>query len=98
MRACGSTATVHRLDEPIKLNKRKKHEIEIVVDRLRLEPTDDPEELDAERSRLTDSVETALAHGDGAVMVAILDGEGAAASPARRDAPTGHERSAERKR
>ncbi len=72
---------VHRLDEPIKLDKRKKHEIEIVVDRLRLEPTDDPEELDAERSRLTDSVETALAHGDGAVMVAILDGEGAAAAP-----------------
>ena len=78
---------VHRLDEPIKLNKRKKHEIEIVVDRLRLAPTDDSEELGAERSRLTDSVETALAHGDGAVMVAILEGEGAAA-PARRDSPT----------
>ena len=79
---------VHRLDEPIKLNKRKKHEIEIVVDRLRLEPTDDPEELGAELLRLTDSVETALAHGDGAVIVAMLEGEGAATSPARRDSPT----------
>jgi excinuclease ABC subunit A len=49
------------LDEDIKLDKQKKHTIEIVVDRLVIGP-----EI---RSRLAESVETALQAADGLMMV-----------------------------
>jgi excinuclease ABC subunit A len=57
---------VIRLDEVQGLEKQKKHTIEIVVDRLTLEP--------AERARLTDSVETAVRAGGGQLRV-LVEGE-----------------------
>jgi excinuclease ABC subunit A len=50
------------------LDKQKWHYIEIVVDRLIINDK-------LERSRLTDSVETALKQGEGVVLVSIVDGE-----------------------
>ncbi len=55
------------LDEEIKLDKKFKHSIEIVVDRLIMK-----ENLD---KRLADSVETALIHGEGSAIVSILGGK-----------------------
>jgi excinuclease ABC subunit A len=55
------------LEEEIELDKKFKHSIEVVVDRLSMKP-----DL---RHRLTDSIETALALAEGLVTVAIVDGE-----------------------
>jgi excinuclease ABC subunit A len=55
------------LDEEIELDKKFKHTIEVVVDRLVMKA-----DL---RHRLTDSVETALALADGLVTVDVVDGE-----------------------
>jgi excinuclease ABC subunit A len=64
---------VRGVDEEIKLNKQRKHTIEVVVDRI---VTEDPHERATEEStRLADSVETALKLGGGMVLVAI-EGEG----------------------
>ena len=52
---------VRRLDEEIALDKRRKHNIELVIDRL--DPSTTP------RGRLTDSVEQALAQGEGILYV-----------------------------
>jgi excinuclease ABC subunit A len=52
---------VRGLEEPITLDKKAKHSIEVVVDRLVLKP-----EL---RARLTDSVETALREGKGVLLL-----------------------------
>ncbi|MFE7604821.1 excinuclease ABC subunit UvrA [Brachybacterium paraconglomeratum] len=54
-----------RLDEEISLDKRYKHTIEVVVDRLAAKP-------DARR-RLTDSVETALRLAEGILLVDYVD-------------------------
>jgi excinuclease ABC subunit A len=54
------------LDEPIELDKKLKHTIEVVVDRLVMKP-----DL---RHRLTDSLETALALADGLVTIDVVDG------------------------
>ena len=55
---------LHRVEEALelKLNRKRKHNIEVVVDRLLMEKNID-------RSRLVDSVETALKLGKGIVMV-----------------------------
>ncbi len=53
---------VRRLDEEIVVDKRRKHTIEVVVDRLQLKP--------GIADRLSDSVETALKAGGGIVVVA----------------------------
>ena len=55
------------LDEEIDLDKKFKHTIEVVVDRLVMKP-----DL---RTRLTESIETALALADGLVSFDLLDGE-----------------------
>src|ERR671922_457500 len=55
------------LEEEIELDKKFKHTIEVVVDRLVLKP-----DL---RHRLTDSVETALALADGLVTIDVIEGE-----------------------
>jgi excinuclease ABC subunit A len=55
------------LDQPIRLAKTRKHDIEIVIDRLVIPPSSDPDF----RSRLADSVETALRAGDGIVRVSL---------------------------
>ncbi|HEY4527612.1 MAG TPA: excinuclease ABC subunit UvrA, partial [Candidatus Paceibacterota bacterium] len=56
---------VMRLEEALeeKLDPKKKHSLEVVVDRLILDK-------ETERSRLVDSLETALRKGDGIAMVA----------------------------
>ncbi len=56
--------TMYELSEEIKLEKNKKHSIEIVVDRLIVK-----EDI---KKRLTDSLETALKHGNGMVIVENL--------------------------
>ncbi|MEW5869731.1 MAG: excinuclease ABC subunit UvrA [Chloroflexota bacterium] len=56
---------VHELDEDVQMDRYKIHTIEAVVDRLVIQRYDKPEEVDAARSRLTDSVETALKFGEG---------------------------------
>ena len=58
---------VYELDEEIKLDKNIKHNIEIIIDRLIIR--------DNIRSRLTDSIETALKEAKGNVLVWVLDGE-----------------------
>ncbi len=52
---------IHDLSLTISLDKKKKHTIEIVVDRLKVKP-------DAKK-RLTESVETALRYGNGIVVI-----------------------------
>jgi excinuclease ABC subunit A len=52
---------VKALEERIELDKKSKHDIELIVDRLVLKPE--------VRSRLTDSVETALKEGKGVLIV-----------------------------
>jgi excinuclease ABC subunit A len=54
---------VRRLDEVTGLDKKKKHTVQIVVDRLSLDA--------AERARLSDSIETALRAGGGTLLVAV---------------------------
>ena len=58
---------IYDLSEEIKLEKNKKHNIEIVVDRIAVKPD--------VRGRLTDSVETASALSGGLVLADIVDGE-----------------------
>ncbi|MGB3717520.1 MAG: excinuclease ABC subunit UvrA [Candidatus Promineifilaceae bacterium] len=62
---------VRQVDEEIELDRYKSHTIEAVVDRLVVQyrPEDMGEEARAARSRLTDSVETALRMGGGVVIV-----------------------------
>jgi len=57
----------YELSEEIKLDKNKKHNIEIVVDRLVVK--------EGINKRLTDSVETALKLADGVMMVDVIGGE-----------------------
>jgi excinuclease ABC subunit A len=58
---------LHNLDEPIELDKKKNHSIEIVVDRLMIKK-------DIEK-RLAASIEQAIKLAKGIVLVAIVDGE-----------------------
>lgn len=58
---------VYDLGEKIKLNKNQKHNIEIIVDRLVIKKDI--------RSRLADSLETALKLADGLVLIDVIDGE-----------------------
>lgn len=65
---------VRSVEDEIKLDRYKKHNIEVVVDRLivRHETNDDAA---AFLSRLTDSVETALRWGDGIIIVVDLNAQ-----------------------
>jgi len=63
------------LGERVALAKTKPHTIEIVVDRLRIPaPDGDDEDIAAFRTRLADSVETALRAGDGLLVADLGDG------------------------
>jgi excinuclease ABC subunit A len=55
----------HTLDDPPKLDKQKKHTVEVVVDRLAVKPSS--------KRRLTDSVETALRLAGGLVVLDFVD-------------------------
>ncbi len=57
---------LRRLDEDIALDKRYKHDLAVVVDRLVMKP-----EL---RKRLADSIETAVALAEGLVEIEMVDG------------------------
>ena len=57
---------LHELSEEIKLEKTKKHTIEIVVDRIIVK--------EGIEGRLAESLETALKLGDGLVIVDLMDG------------------------
>jgi excinuclease ABC subunit A len=59
--------SMYTLDEEIVLDKNKKHDIEVVIDRLVMKET--------LGHRLTDSVETALRLSDGFVTIAVEDGD-----------------------
>ncbi len=59
------------LGERLRLAKNKKHDVEIVVDRLAVPPLGSSDEF---RTRLADSVETALRVGGGSLIASILDG------------------------
>jgi excinuclease ABC subunit A len=58
---------MHELSEPMELDKKKKHTIEVVVDRLVIK--------EGLQGRLADSLETALRLADGIVRVEVIDGE-----------------------
>ncbi|HEV3011310.1 MAG TPA: excinuclease ABC subunit UvrA, partial [Burkholderiales bacterium] len=57
--------TVHELDSTPRLAKHAKHSVDVVVDRLRVRP-------DA-RQRVAESLETALRHADGKVVVVEVE-------------------------
>lgn len=59
---------MYGVDEPVKLDKNIKHNIDIVVDRLVMK--------EGLRSRLADSVEAALRAADGSVTVVTVPAEG----------------------
>ncbi len=62
---------VMELDEEIELDRYKLHTIEVVVDRLVIHHDEDEDY----RTRLADSVETALRFGNGVIVVSIVEGE-----------------------
>ncbi|MEG2813288.1 MAG: excinuclease ABC subunit UvrA, partial [Oscillospiraceae bacterium] len=57
----------YELSEEISLDKNKKHSIEIIIDRLVIK-----ENI---KSRLTDSIETAVGLSEGLVIIDVIDGE-----------------------
>lgn len=59
--------TMHDLSEEIKLEKNRKHSIEVIVDRIVVK--------EGIASRLADSLETALALGDGKVIIDVIGEE-----------------------
>jgi excinuclease ABC subunit A len=68
--------TVRELADDIEMDKKKKHDIDIVVDRIVVK--------DGVQRRLADSLETALGHADGVVKVEAVtpvDDVGAALAP-----------------
>jgi excinuclease ABC subunit A len=68
---------VREIEDDITLDRYKMHTIEAVVDRLivRHYPAEEQERADADRTRLSDSVETALRLGDGVVLVSVVEGD-----------------------
>ena len=72
---------VYELSDPPKLEKRKKHDIDLMIDRIVVKK--------GSAQRLADSLETALAQGDGIVKISILGPAGKKASHGSR--VTGHE-------
>lgn len=55
---------LHETSEEIKLDKNKKHHIEIIIDRIIIKP--------GIESRLADSIEIALAQAEGLVIADIV--------------------------
>lgn len=60
-------SAVYDLSESIKLDKNKKHNIEVIVDRLVIK--------DGIKSRLADSIETATKLSDGLLLVDVIGGD-----------------------
>lgn len=57
--------TLYELSEPLELNKKQKHDIDIVIDRFRLSAEN--------KSRLAESLETAFRLGDGLAKIDYLN-------------------------
>lgn len=71
--------TLYDLDDAPKLDKKKRHSIEVVVDRFIVRKSVDEQGSSLppeDRSRLSDSVETALKLGDGLVIISSAAAEG----------------------
>ncbi|MEO5951314.1 MAG: excinuclease ABC subunit UvrA, partial [Chloroflexia bacterium] len=72
---------VHDLDTPVDLEKYKMHTIEAVIDRLVVHGIETNEngqataEMNPDRTRLADSVETALKLSKGLVIISVIGGE-----------------------
>jgi excinuclease ABC subunit A len=64
---------MHSLDDEITLDRYKQHDIDAVVDRLVISSDGSAEDRRSARSRLTDSVETALKFGEGFLTISIVD-------------------------
>ncbi|MCL2615460.1 MAG: excinuclease ABC subunit UvrA, partial [Dehalococcoidia bacterium] len=60
--------TTMELDSDIELDKKKKHTLEVVIDRLVIGQ-------EGNLPRIADSVETALKQGKGVVLISIVEGE-----------------------
>ncbi|MCG3137064.1 MAG: UvrABC system protein A [Phycisphaerae bacterium] len=61
---------VYELDQSIPVNNKSRHRVELVVDRVVIQP--------AARSRIADSVEQTLAVGEGVMVVAAAEADGPA--------------------
>jgi len=59
--------SLYELGEQIPMDKNKKHDIQVVVDRIQVGPE--------QRTRLVDSIETAARLGGGSVIIAPVDGK-----------------------
>ncbi|MFX0116321.1 MAG: excinuclease ABC subunit UvrA [Candidatus Hodarchaeota archaeon] len=59
--------TICEIDSSIKLEKNRKHDIEVIVDRIELK-----EDVEG---RVAEAVETALEEGDGRLIVSVVNGE-----------------------
>ncbi len=66
---------VYSLEDEIAMDRYKIHDIEAVVDRLVLRSYEDETERTGFRSRLTDSIETALKFGDGYLIIQDITAE-----------------------
>src|SRR5919109_3151421 len=64
---------IRDLDEEISLDKKYKHSIEVVVDRLVVRQTDADGAARPDASRMADSIETALRLSDGLLLVNLPD-------------------------
>jgi excinuclease ABC subunit A len=64
---------VYELDEDISMDRYKIHTVEAVVDRLVIHHQQDEGETRSARSRLTDSIETALKFGEGYLTIHWLN-------------------------
>jgi excinuclease ABC subunit A len=73
--------TIYEINQIPKLTKTKKHNVEIVVDRLKITNTNNKNEINDNnnnntadiKNRITDSVETALKHGNDKLITLNLD-------------------------
>ncbi len=63
---------VYNIDDDIQMDRYKKHDIDAVVDRFIIRKSEDKETQDADRTRLTDSIETALKIGEGFVKIHMM--------------------------
>ncbi|HXN92355.1 MAG TPA: excinuclease ABC subunit UvrA [Candidatus Sulfotelmatobacter sp.] len=73
--------SLYEIGEQIPMDKNKKHDVEVVVDRIVIGPE--------QRTRLVESIETAARLGGGLVIVAPVDGQGGAADGLRSAAAKG---------
>ena len=80
--------TVYSLDDEINLDRYKQHNIDAVVDRLVISHDGSDEDKKAARSRLTDSIETALKFGEGFLIVAKADGRESGEKKSKDSRPT----------